>query len=362
MISAHEKFGQLAMRQRTWWALGFTVLAMVAALAASAWLWLHRPLTLSREVVQVIIAPNTTPPDVAQAWVQAGVQTRVLWLYSWFKWSGRSQKIRAGTYEIGRGATPIELLEKMMRGNEQLVAVRFIEGWTFRQFRAELAKNQKLKQTTAGMSDTQIMQALGAENTLPEGRFHPDTYLIGQGGSDLAVLKQSYLAMTQQLQAAWQERPVTTPLRNPDEALILASIIEKETGAAADRGQVAGVFVNRLRLGMPLQTDPSVIYGLGAAFDGNLRKKDLLTDSPYNTYTRKGLPPTPIAMPGKAALRAALKPDATQALYFVSRGDGTSQFSQTLAEHNRAVAQYQLGGSKQKPQQAPKPSRAGSAN
>jgi len=175
----------------------------------------------------------------------------------------------------------------------------------------------------------------------PEGRFYPDTYAYSKGVSDIAVLKRALHAMQKRLDAAWAERAPDTPLKSPDEALVLASIIEKETGVPADRGRVAGVFVNRLRQGMPLQTDPSVIYGLGTAFDGNLRKRDLVADTPYNTYTRAGLPPTPIAMPGKAALLAAVRPDPTKALYFVSRGDGSSEFSDTLADHNRAVNQYQ---------------------
>jgi UPF0755 protein len=192
------------------------------------------------------------------------------------------------------------------------------------------------------MSDEQLMVALGAPpGVSPEGRFHPDTYAYSKGSSDLAVLKRAYRAMQKRLDAAWQERAPDTPLRSADDALVLASIVEKETGVGTDRGLVAGVFVNRLRLGMPLQTDPSVIYGLGTSFDGNLRKRDLLADTPYNTYTRSGLPPTPIAMPGKAALLAAVRPEPTKALYFVSRGDGRSEFSETLTDHNRAVNQFQ---------------------
>jgi len=229
----------------------------------------------------------------------------------------------------------------MVRGDETLAVVRLIEGWTFRQFRAELAKADALKPTTALMSDEQLMQAIGAPGVAPEGRFHPDTYAYSKGSSDLAVLKRAYRAMQKRLDAAWQERAADTPLQTPDDALVLASIVEKETGVGADRGRVAGVFVNRLRIGMPLQTDPTVIYGLGPSFDGNLRKRDLQTDTPFNTYTRAGLPPTPIAMPGKAALLAAVRPDPTKALYFVSRGDGSSEFSDTLADHNRAVNRYQ---------------------
>jgi len=186
-----------------------------------------------------------------------------------------------------------------------------------------------------------VMTAIGAPGISPEGRFHPDTYAYSKGSTDVALLKRAYRAMAERLAEAWQERDLATPLQSADEALTLASIVEKETGVAADRGRVAGVLLNRLRIGMPLQTDPTVIYGLGTAFDGNLHKRDLLTDGPYNSYTRAGLPPTPIAVPGRASLLAAVRPEQTKALYFVSRGDGSSEFSETLADHNRAVNRYQ---------------------
>ena len=318
------------------------ILAAAAMAGGAAW-WLHRPMSLSADSVEVSIELGTSPREIAQAWAQAGVQEPSDFLYQWFRWSGESRKIRAGSYEIGRGVTPIELLNKMVRGDQTLAVVRLIEGWTFRQFRAELAKADSLKPLTAAMTDTELMQAIGAPGVMPEGRFHPDTYAYSKGSSDVAVLKRAYRAMSKRIEAAWLERGPDSPLRSADDALVLASIVEKETGVASDRGKVAGVFINRLRIGMPLQTDPSVIYGLGARFDGNLRKRDLLADTPYNTYTRNGLPPTPIAMPGKAALLAAVRPDSTKALYFVARGDGSSEFSATLAEHNRAVNKYQRG-------------------
>jgi len=321
------------------------VLALVAAALAggAAWWWLHRPLALATDTVEYSIEAGTAPRDIAQGWVQAGVQVPPRLLYEWFRWSGQSRRIRAGSYEIGAGTTPIDLLEKMVRGDETLATVRLIDGWTFRQFRAELAKAEALKPTTAAMTDAQIMEALGSRGEAPEGRFHPDTYAYSKGSSDLAVLKRAYRAMRQKLDAAWAVRGADTPLHSADEALILASIVEKETGTSADRAKVAAVFTNRLRVGMPLQTDPTVIYGLGETFDGNLRKRDLLADTPYNTYTRGGLPPTPIAMPGNASLLAAVRPEPIKALYFVARGDGTSEFSETLAEHNRAVNKYQRG-------------------
>ena len=326
---------------KLWRVLLVLLLFLCGATAGAGYWWLNRPLPLAADTVETSIEFGTSPRDIATQWVGAGVQSSPILLYEWFRWSGESRKIRAGSYEIGRGTTPVALLNKMVRGDETLAVVRFTEGWTFRQMRIELAKAEALKPTTSAMSDAEIMQAIGAPGVPPEGRFFPDTYAYSKGSADLAVLARAYRAMQQRLQGAWAERTPDTPLKTLDEALTLASIVEKETGQSADRGRVAGVFVNRLRVGMPLQTDPSVIYGLGASFDGNLRKRDLQADTPYNTYTRGGLPPTPIAMPGKLALLAAVRPEPTKALYFVSRGDGSSQFSETLAEHNRAVNRYQ---------------------
>ena len=316
------------------------LIALGVAVGLAAW-WLNRPLSLAANPVELSVELGQSPREIAQAWTKAGVQTSPLLLYEWFRWSGDARKIRAGSYEINPGTTPRGLLSKMVRGDESLAVVRLIEGWTFRQFRDELAKADSLKPGTASMSDAEIMAALGEPGVAAEGRFYPDSYAYSKGASDIAVLRRAHHAMRLRLAAAWAERAADTPLRSPDEALTLASIVEKETGVAADRGKVAGVFVNRLRIGMPLQTDPSVIYGLGPSFDGNLRKRDLLADTAYNTYTRNGLPPTPISMPGKAALQATLRPEATRALYFVARGDGSSEFSETLAAHNRAVNQFQ---------------------
>ncbi|TXC66014.1 endolytic transglycosylase MltG [Piscinibacter aquaticus] len=330
------------MARALWRLLLLAVLLSVAAAGGAAW-WLNQPLKLSAESVELSIEQGELPREIANGWVKAGVQAPPWALYQWFRWSGDAKRIRAGSYEIGAGTTPRSLLEKMVRGDETLATVRLIEGWTFRQFRAELAKAESLKPATAGMTDAQIMEAVGSPGLAPEGRFYPDTYAYSKGSSDLAVLKRAHRAMKQRVDEAWAARVPGLPLRTPDEALILASIVEKETGAAAERGRVAAVFVNRLRIGMPLQTDPTVIYGLGEAFDGNLRKRDLQTDTPYNTYTRNGLPPTPISMPGSASLRAAVRPESSKALYFVARGDGSSEFSETLAEHNRAVNKYQRG-------------------
>jgi UPF0755 protein len=321
--------------------LALMVLLALGAAAVAAW-WLQRPLPLAAETVELSIEPGTAPRAVAQAWVRAGVRTDERLLYGWFRLSGDARRIRAGSYQVGPGTTPRDLLDKMVRGDEVLEAVRLTEGWTFRQFRAELARAQALKPATAGMTDAQIMEALGAPpGQAAEGRFFPDTYAYSRGVSDLTVLRRAYEHMQRQLVQAWAERAPDTPLKSMDDALTLASIVEKETGAEAERGLVAAVFVNRLRRGMPLQTDPTVIYGLGERFDGNLRKVHLTTDGPYNTYLRPGLPPTPISMPGLASLRAAVKPQPSRALYFVSRGDGTSEFNETLEGHNRAVDRFQ---------------------
>jgi UPF0755 protein len=320
------------------------LLLPVAALALGAWWWVERPLPLSGATAELSIEAGATPRDIAQAWVDAGVQTAPRLLYEWFRWSGQARRIRAGSYEIDAGTSPRRLLAKMVQGDESLEHITFIEGWTLRQLRAEMARAPHLKPASATLDERALMAALGAPGQAAEGRFFPDTYAYSRGVSDLTVLKRAYRAMDRRLQAVWAERAPDTPLKSADEALILASIVEKETGQPADRGRVAGVFVNRLRLGMPLQTDPTVIYGLGDGWDGRLRKRDLQADTPWNTYTRAGLPPTPISLPGLASLRAAVRPEPTRALYFVARGDGSSAFSDTLAAHNRAVNQYQKSG------------------
>ena len=325
------------------WLIVLLVFAAAGA-AAWAWRWLDQPLPLAASTVELSIEPGLNPREVANAWVRAGVQVPPRMLYEWFRWSGDARRIRAGSYVVGPEVSPRQLLAKMVQGDEAFERVRLLEGWTLKQFRAELARAPHLKPVSAGMSDAQLMAAVGADGVAGEGRFFPDTYLYSRGVSDLTVLKRAYETMQRHLNATWEARVGELPLRTANEALILASIVEKETGKASDRAQIAGVFTNRLRVGMPLQTDPSVIYGLGDAFDGNLRKRDLLTDGPFNTYTRAGLPPTPIAMPSLASLKAAVNPERTKALYFVARGDGSSVFSESLVDHNRAVNQYQRGG------------------
>ncbi|HOM15323.1 MAG TPA: endolytic transglycosylase MltG [Rubrivivax sp.] len=330
---------QGAARRLAAWAAALLLLAAIAA--AAVWLWLQRPLPLAAPTVELSIEPGTSPRQVAQAWVDAGVQASPTLLYQWFRWSGQDRRIRAGSYQIGSGTTPRQLLDKMVQGDEWLEKLRLGEGWTWRQVRAALAGAPSLKPATQGLSEAELLQALGDAAGSIEGRFFPDTYVYSRGVSDLTVLKRAHAAMRRRLDAAWQQRSADTPLRSPEQALILASIVEKETGPKDDPAMIAMVFLNRLRIGMPLQSDPTVIYGLGEAFDGDLRKRDLQADAAFNTYTRAGLPPAPIALPSAAALQAVVQPKPGKALYFVARGDGSSAFSDNLAEHNRAVNKYQ---------------------
>ena len=321
------------------------VTALLAA--GAAWWWLNQSVVLQlppgAQVLDLEIDPGTSANTVAEVVVASGVVLPVPLLQAWFRLSGQARQIKAGSYEITPGATPRSLLSMLVRGDQALKSVTLVEGWNFTQVRAALQKAEQLTPDTQAAGPEMIMEKLGMPGVHPEGRFFPDTYTYAKGASDLAVLKRAARAMDKRLDAAWAMRSPDTPLKSASQALILASIVEKETGKPADRGQIAGVFTNRLRIGMLLQTDPTVIYGLGDKFDGNLRKRDLQTDTPYNTYTRAGLPPTPIAMPGRAALLAAVQPAPTKALYFVARGDGSSQFSANLDEHNRAVNKYIRG-------------------
>ena len=323
----------------------FFVLVLSLALVATglAYLWLHQPFGLAADAVDVSVESGMSAREVATAVALAGVPVNPVLLHGWFRLSGQSRQIRAGSYELDRAATPASLLQKLVRGEEALRSVTLVEGWTLRQVRDALKKAEQLKPDSQALSASEIMTQLGQHGVSAEGHFFPDTYTYSKGSSDLAVLKRAMLAMDKRLAAAWEQRDPKSPLADPEQALILASIVEKETGAPGDRPSISAVFNNRLAIGMRLQTDPTVIYGLGDTFDGNLRKRDLLADTPWNTYTRAGLPPTPISMPGKASLLAAVQPARSKALYFVAKGDGSSYFSTTLDEHNRAVNKYQRG-------------------
>ena len=325
------------MLKRFLWAL---VLFAATSVALTAY-WVWRPMPMASQTLDLSIEPQTPVRGIAQSVVDAGVDVHPLVLYAFFRASGQSRKLRAGSYELTQGSSALDLLRKLSRGEESLKAISLIDGWTFRQFRSALAKADGLKHDAKDLSDDELMAKLGMPGIAPEGRFFPDTYTYGKGTSELHLMERAAKAMTKQLAAAWGQRQPDIQVKTIDEALILASIVEKETGRESDRTTISRVFHNRLGLGMPLQTDPTVIYGMFDSFDGNLRRADLRTDHPWNTYTRKGLPPTPIAMPGRNALKAAVQPAPSNALYFVARGDGTSQFSATLDEHNAAVNRYQ---------------------
>ena len=319
------------------------VVAVLAAGGYAAW-YVATPVSVASLPAQFEIPPGTRFRGAAQRIDDSGVALGRLQFELLARALGRAQDVKAGSYELATAPTPLELLDKLTRGDVTQTEVRFIEGWTVRQLRAALDANAFVRHDSQGMNDAQLLQKLGAQEPHPEGLFFPDTYLFSKGTSDLRVLARAYQAMQRHLAQEWEARAPLLPYKAPYEALIMASIIEKETGRAAEREMIAGALVNRLRIGMLLQVDPTVIYGLGDTFDGNLKKIHLLTDGPYNSYTRAGLPPTPIAAAGLASLRAALRPAKTPALYYVARGDGTSEFSRTLEEHNRAVRKYQLNG------------------
>ena len=329
-----------------------TLIALIGMFAAAgagalAW-WVHQPLSLAFTTVEFTLDKSNTGKTVAQQVVEAGVQTQPNLLHLWFRLSGDARKIKAGSYELEAGVTPRSLLKKLVSGDQAFKTVTLVEGWTFAQLREALSKAEHLRQETRGLSADLIMEKLGKPGLKPEGRFFPDTYTYTKGNSDWVVLKSAMQAMNKNLEAAWEMRATDSPLKSMDDALTLASIVEKETGSKTDRDMVGSVFNNRLRIGMPLQTDPTVTYGAGPAkgkdYDGDWLSARA-DDNPWNTYLRTGLPPTPIAMPGKAALLAAVQPKPSSALYFVAKGDGTgdSQFSDTLEEHNRAVNKYIRG-------------------
>jgi len=320
------------------------VLACVLALlAAGAWVWyeLQRPLVPAVNSVEVRVAQGSTARSIARQLHAAGLDIADWEFVVVATLSHATRSLRSGRYVLEPQTNILGVVEKLRRGDVEREQMTIVEGSTFAQLRTEIAQCAELRHDTAGWSEGQILQALGAQEKQAEGLFAPDTYLFDPGSSDLVVLRHAYVTQQERLAHFWQERAADLPYASPYEALIMASIIEKETGRPQDRRAIAAVFANRQRLGMPLQTDPAVIYGLGSHYDGRLHKRDLLTDTPYNTYTRAGLPPTPISLPGQAAIEAALTPDASKALYFVARGDGSSEFSLTLADHNRAVDRYQ---------------------
>jgi UPF0755 protein len=319
------------------------LLALVVA-GAFAWHWLRQPLPLPASPYGFEVRPGATLSAVARQLRDAGVLEYPIAMIALARVKGVDRTIKAGSYEVEAGATLPQVLAQLTQGDVRQSSLTVIEGTTFAELKRALADTSGLTHALAALSDAELLAKLGISEASAEGLFFPDTYFFATGSSDVALLKRARRALAERLDAGWQKRAADLPFAAPYEALILASIVEKETGRAFDRPAIASVFVNRLKRGMRLQTDPTVIYGLGAAFDGNLRKRDLEADTPYNTYTRDGLPPTPIALPSQASLDAVLNPPPTPYLYFVSRGDGTSEFSANLADHNRAVSKYQKGG------------------
>lgn len=320
-----------------------TLLVLVAASLFVGWFAYHvqDPVQIPITPYELSIKPGSSLRTVAKQLAGAGALHDTWSFILLSRLMGYSSLLKAGDYELTESISPWQLLKRVTNGDVNQSEVRFIEGWTFSQLRKTLNEHPALRHDTAGLTDSEVMQLIGASETMAEGLFSPDTYYFVRGNSDVAILKRAYHAMQNNLNAAWTGRATNLPLTDSYQALILASIVEKETGRESDRTNVAGVFINRLRIGMRLQTDPTVIYGLGDKFDGNLRKKDLLTDQEYNTYTRSGLPPTPIALPGMASIQAALNPAKTSSLYFVGKGNGESHFSSNLTDHNRAVSKYQ---------------------
>jgi UPF0755 protein len=310
------------------------------------WLWLDYRTTVdsplaNRDTAYFEVGKGEGLARIAQGLAERGILARPLWFQVLAYASGAQKHLKYGEYEIPPGTSPRDLLDKMVAGKVRQYPVTVVEGWTFADMLALLARHPALKAEVSSKPPAEIMAFLGAAGQSPEGRFFPDTYFVTRGTSDLEVLQRAYGKMRTVLEQEWRARSEPLPLGSPDEALVLASIVEKETARPEERPLVAGVFVRRLAKGMRLQTDPTVIYGMGAAYNGNIRKEDLRRDTPYNTYTRTGLPPTPIALPGQSAIHAALHPDGGTSLYFVARGDGTHVFSSTLEEHQRAVDQHQ---------------------
>lgn len=322
------------------------LLLLVMVLCGLGGYYAFTPLSLAQTPVNFTLKSGSGLRSAAHQLGEAGVLKLEFPFILLTRALGKAGQLKAGSYELTEPVTPLRLLEMLVNGEVSMAQLSVIEGWSFRQLRAALNASPDVAHDSAGLTEAEILRRIGAEGTQAEGLFFPDTYLFSRGESDLAVMKQAYQAMQRVMAEQWEAREPGLPFESPYQALTLASIVEKETGAPSDRAMIASVFENRLRIGMMLQTDPTVIYGLGERFDGNLRRADLLADTPYNTYTRGGLTPTPISLPGRAALQAVLHPARSGALYFVARGDGTSEFSDTLEQHNSAVARYQKASGK----------------
>jgi UPF0755 protein len=323
--------------------VGLLLLALVIC-GAAYWWATTQPLHVPAEGYSLTVRPGSTLRSVARDLTAADVLPADWTLVALARLSRADRTIKAGNYEIGPGTTLAGLMAKLTQGDVTQSSFAIVEGWTVRDLKAALKSDAKIAKRAIDLPDAELMRDIGATEAAPEGLFFPDTYFFASGSTDTALLKRAYRLMQERLDAAWASRASGLPLANPYEALTLASIVEKETGRAADRPLVAAVFINRLKIGMRLQTDPAVIYGIGERFNGNLKKSDLENDHAFNTYVRSGLPPTPIALPGQASIDAVLHPASVPYLYFVARGDGSSEFSSNIADHNRAVAKYQRGG------------------
>lgn len=319
------------------------VALVVGGLAAYAWHWASRAVEMNAERIQYTVPAGSGVRTIAQVMKDAGIDVNADGLVALARYTGMDRQIKAGAYEARRGDSPRRLLERMAAGDMVQARLTLVEGWTYQRIRQALRESPAVRQTLDGVDDAELLKRLGSQYPSPEGLFMPDTYVFVPGTTDFDILRQAYRAQQDFLQEQWEQRSAGLPLATPYEALILASIVEKETGRTEERARVAGVFTNRLQRGMLLQTDPTVIYGMGEKYDGRIRKRDLQTDTPWNTYTRAGLPPTPIASPGRASILAALHPESHAYYYFVARGDGSSAFSANLREHNRAVSKYILG-------------------
>ena len=320
------------------------LVSILSVFCFGAWLTIYAktPLNVSPQAQEISIRPNSGLKSIANQLVAQKVIKNALPFIMLGRLLGKEPYLQAGDYTLNKNVTPYQLLLSLNHGKSTQGSITFIEGKTFKQMRAKLVKNDAVKSTITDLSDAELMRVVGNGEKYAEGLFFPDTFYFDRNTADIVLLKRAYESMQIKLSAAWAIRAANLPYKDSYQALIMASIIEKETGKASERPMIAGVFLNRLRIGMRLQTDPTVIYGMGDQYDGNIRRKDLTTDTPYNTYTRDGLPPTPIAMPGLASIEAALHPETTKALYFVGKGDGSHEFSNSLVEHNRAVVKYQL--------------------
>ena len=320
------------------------LVSILSVFCFGAWLTIYAktPLNISPQAQEISIKPNSGLKSIANQLVAQKVIKNALPFIMLGRLLGKEPYLQAGDYTLNKNVTPYQLLLSLNHGKSTQGSITFIEGKTFKQMRAKLVKNDAVKSTITDLSDAELMRVVGNGEKYAEGLFFPDTFYFDRNTADIVLLKRAYESMQIKLSAAWAIRAANLPYKDSYQALIMASIIEKETGKASERPMIAGVFLNRLRIGMRLQTDPTVIYGMGDQYDGNIRRKDLTTDTPYNTYTRDGLPPTPIAMPGLASIEAALHPETTKALYFVGKGDGSHEFSNSLVEHNRAVVKYQL--------------------